>query len=34
MKELLAGMNNGAVIGQKMGVLQSFNWTASIKGRI
>ncbi len=28
------GMNNGAVIAQKKGVLQPFNWKASIEGRI
>ncbi len=33
MNELLTGMNNGAE-SAAMGVLQSFNWTASIKGRI
>ncbi len=27
-------MNNGAVVYQKIGVLQPFNWKASIKGRI
>ena len=27
-------MNNGAVIYQKIGALQPFNWTASIKGHI
>ena len=27
-------MNNGAVVAQKKGVIQPFNWTASIKGKI
>lgn len=30
----LVGMNNGAVIAQKNGVLQPFNWTAFVEGEI
>ena len=34
MNRLLLGMNNVTVIAQKKGVLQPFNRTASIEGKI
>ena len=34
LKPLKLIMNNGAVLYQEIGALQSFNWTASISGQV